>query len=250
MWEGSGPAVEVEKERAGDFVEDVFLDRALDILNEEEQTDNPFLMFYSSHIAHCPLQVPQDRLEPFLNLPNDESLCSAQTDIVNPVFDGEFQCRATYSAMVNTLDSNIGELVQKLKDTNQFDDTLIIFTSDNGGCVKLEVRRSKDEAQLGAKPSSSLHYATRRFAPRSLHRFRRFSFLTRRLSQESGGNNFPLRGGKYSDLEGGVRTAAFVGGGYLQQKNVQGRTSEIVHIADWYATIASLGEKLNITIRS
>mmetsp|Transcript_21502 Transcript_21502/g.40453 ORF Transcript_21502/g.40453 Transcript_21502/m.40453 type:complete len:238 (-) Transcript_21502:4-717(-) len=68
-----------------------------------------------------------------------------------------------------------------------------MFTSDNGGCVKLE---------------------------------------------ESGGNNYPLRGGKYSDLEGGIRTAAFVSGGYLGRKGE--RTNEIIHIADWYATIANL----------
>jgi arylsulfatase I/J len=57
---------------------------------------------------------------------------------------------------------------------------------------------------------------------------------------ESGGNNWPLRGGKYSDLEGGVRTAAFVGGGYLASRGGGGRTSEIIHVADWYATIAGL----------
>ena len=56
----------------------------------------------------------------------------------------------------------------------------------------------------------------------------------------AGGNNHPLKGGKYSDWEGGVRVSAFLAGGALPPV-VQGTTSEaLCHIADWYATFASL----------
>ncbi len=58
--------------------------------------------------------------------------------------------------------------------------------------------------------------------------------------EESGANNFPLRGGKYSDLEGGVRSAAFVSGGYLPPA-VRGTISnEIIHVADWHSTYCGL----------
>jgi leishmanolysin-like peptidase len=53
------------------------------------------------------------------------------------------------------------------------------------------------------------------------------------------GNNYPFRGGKYTDFEGGVRTVAFLAGGVLPAsapKKVDG----IVAIADWYATFAYL----------
>lgn len=57
---------------------------------------------------------------------------------------------------------------------------------------------------------------------------------------ESGSNNSPLRGGKYSDFEGGIRAAAFASGGYLPSA-VQGTIqTEIIHIADWYATYCGL----------
>ena len=56
-------------------------------------------------------------------------------------------------------------------------------------------------------------------------------------------NNFPLRGGKYSDLEGGVRAAGLVAGGFLPDA-ARGRTLDgataYVHICDWYATFARL----------
>lgn len=55
-----------------------------------------------------------------------------------------------------------------------------------------------------------------------------------------GANNWPHKGGKFSDWEGGVRVNAFVSGGYVPQA-VRGTKSEAVsHLADWYATFCAL----------
>lgn len=56
----------------------------------------------------------------------------------------------------------------------------------------------------------------------------------------AGGNNYPLKGGKLTDWQGGVRVNAFVSGGYLPEKMRGQKTEEYVHIADWYATFCSL----------
>ena len=49
-------------------------------------------------------------------------------------------------------------------------------------------------------------------------------------------NNWPLRGSKYSDFEGGVRTAALLSGGYLPP-DVRGTINRgYIHITDWYAS--------------
>ena len=57
---------------------------------------------------------------------------------------------------------------------------------------------------------------------------------------EFGGNNFPLKGGKASDWQGGVRVNAFASGGYLPKKMQGQKTDGYIHIADWYATFSSL----------
>lgn len=57
----------------------------------------------------------------------------------------------------------------------------------------------------------------------------------------SGGNNWPLRGGKFSPLEGGVRVPAFVSGGALPAHARGLRSGAYVHMADWYLTLAALG---------
>ena len=60
------------------------------------------------------------------------------------------------------------------------------------------------------------------------------------VHQDSGGNNFPLKGGKASDWQGGVRVNAFVNGGYLPDKMRGQKTEGYVHMADWYATFCAL----------
>ena len=57
---------------------------------------------------------------------------------------------------------------------------------------------------------------------------------------ESGATNFPLRGGKYSVFEGGVRAAAFVSGGFLPVHRRGQRVMSPIHISDWYATLPAL----------
>ena len=57
---------------------------------------------------------------------------------------------------------------------------------------------------------------------------------------ESGSNNNPLRGGKYSDFEGGIRAAAFVSGGFLPPAARGTVTHGMIAIADWLGTFAAL----------
>lgn len=58
------------------------------------------------------------------------------------------------------------------------------------------------------------------------------------IQPDYGGNNWPLRGGKVSDFEGGVRTVAFLNGGFLPT-SLRGTTNTgLIHIADWFATLS------------
>ena len=55
-----------------------------------------------------------------------------------------------------------------------------------------------------------------------------------------GANNYPLKGGKVSDWQGGVRVNAFVSGGYLPEKMRGQRTDGYIHVADWYGTFCAI----------
>ena len=57
---------------------------------------------------------------------------------------------------------------------------------------------------------------------------------------QGSGNNYPLRGGKHTDFEGGVRLLAFVGGGVVPLQRRGSNFGGLIHLADWYVTFCAL----------
>lgn len=55
-------------------------------------------------------------------------------------------------------------------------------------------------------------------------------------------NNWPHRGGKATDFEGGIRVNAFVSGGYIPKKVRGTKTEEVGYVADWYKTFCNLAK--------
>jgi arylsulfatase I/J len=60
------------------------------------------------------------------------------------------------------------------------------------------------------------------------------------FSDQAAASNFPLRGGKYTLWEGGLRVSAFVTGGFLPRAMRGINISAPIHICDWYATFSLL----------
>jgi arylsulfatase B len=56
----------------------------------------------------------------------------------------------------------------------------------------------------------------------------------------AGGNNYPLKGGKMSDWQGGIRGTAFVSGGYVPHAKRGTTLTALLHVSDWYRTFASI----------
>ena len=94
---------------------------------ETRKTDQPFFLYYASPLPHVPLQAPKKWVQYYQEkLGNEEPYLG---DI------GYFPNRtpnATYAAMISYLDQQVGELINLLKSEGIYDNTLIVFTSDNG----------------------------------------------------------------------------------------------------------------------
>lgn len=96
----------------------------------EENSENPFFLYYPSQIPHASLELPAEYLDAYLD-ENGES-----------IFDEEFipqshyveqpTPKTYYAAMISYLDRQVGEIIEKLKELGIEDDTLIFFASDNG----------------------------------------------------------------------------------------------------------------------
>ena len=64
--------------------------------------------------------------------------------------------------------------------------------------------------------------------------------LLKTVNAGKAASSYPLKGGKHTNWQGGVRVNAFVSGGFLPQAMRGQKTEGYIHIADWYATLCAL----------
>jgi len=89
--------------------------------------EKPFFLYWASPIPHVALQAPQKWVNYYKKKFGDEKPYLGERS-----YFPHQHPRAAYAAMVSYLDENIGKLVQQLKDEGIYENTLIVFTSDNG----------------------------------------------------------------------------------------------------------------------
>jgi len=97
----------------------------------QENKNDPFFLYWASPIPHLPLQAPQRWVDHYVTKFGDEEPYAYKKGEKGNYFPSRYP-RATYAAMISYLDENIGKLIQYLKDEDLLENTLIIFSSDNG----------------------------------------------------------------------------------------------------------------------
>jgi len=95
----------------------------------DRSKEHPFFLYWATPIPHVPLQAPQKWVDYYINKFGEES---PYVDVGEHGYFPHRNPRAAYAAMISYLDENIGKLITQLKETDIYENTLIIFTSDNG----------------------------------------------------------------------------------------------------------------------
>ena len=134
-------------------------------------------MYFAYHTPHTPIQGRKDLVEYFKSKVDPEAIHN------NP----------SYAAMVMSLDMSVGRVIESLEENGLRENTLVIFTSDNGGL-------------------------TQRYGKRD--------FFT---------ENLPLRRGKGSAYEGGVRVPAIVSWPGVIDEGT--RCDSLIMSIDYYPTL-------------
>lgn len=98
-------------------VDDYITDLAMDYMKEQKQKDKPFFVCYWPYSVHAPFQSKPELIEKW----------KKKVDPEDP------QHSPTMAAMIEVLDTNVGRLMKFLKDNGLDKNTIVIFTSDNGG---------------------------------------------------------------------------------------------------------------------
>ncbi|MDZ7723610.1 MAG: sulfatase [candidate division KSB1 bacterium] len=163
---------------AGEYLTDREAEEACGFI--EKHRDEPFYINLAHYAVHIPLQAKPDRVDAY------EKKIETGMKHRNPV----------YAAMVESVDQSLGQIRDKLDELGLLDNTVILFTGDNGG----------------------LTY--------------------RRWLHGSVTDNSPLRAGKGSAYEGGVRVPTFIWRMNMAAKGAV--CPEPVISPDFYPTLLSL----------
>lgn len=115
----------------GTYSADLIHDKAIKFLDENK--DKPFFLFYPTTIPHAELIVPEDSIiRKFRGLYPETPYHGNDSNERKGGYCSQVYPHATFAAMVYRLDVRVGQLVQKLKNLGLYDNTIIVFASDNG----------------------------------------------------------------------------------------------------------------------
>lgn len=99
-------------EKFNGYCTDIWFGEAIKYMETNVKDGKPFFCYLPLNAAHQPHRAPQQNLDKYKNVPGT----------IDPV----------YNAMVDNIDENIGRLMARLDEMNISDNTILIFTSDNG----------------------------------------------------------------------------------------------------------------------
>jgi arylsulfatase A-like enzyme len=164
--------------KPGEYLTDRLTDEALRVI--DHAGDQPFFLYFAHHAPHTPIEAKSADVQHFESQRRP----------------GLHHQNAVYAAMIKSMDESVGRVLAHLRERNLEKNTIVIFSSDNGGYV------GKDK--IDGTPVTVT-------------------------------DNFPLRSGKGSLYEGGIRVPLIVHWpGVTQSEAV---CTEPVVLTDLFATL-------------
>jgi arylsulfatase A-like enzyme len=111
---------------------DLFTEWSADFIRAQAQSSQPFFLYLAYNAPHTPIQPPDDWVERVREREPD----------ISPQ-------RAKYIALVEHMDAGIGRVLDTLVETDQLSNTLVIYTSDNGGSMDVGAHNGPLRGQKG-----------------------------------------------------------------------------------------------------
>ena len=234
------------------------VDKTIEFIDSNKNDGQPFFAYVPFQAVHIPVQAPQkfidrymgvydqgwsalrqQRLERAIELgvvPADtmtvQMASTADWEALSPQRQAyEAKRMAVYGAMVEAMDHHIGRLVEYLKAIGEYDNTVFIFTSDNGAeAMGLPRQNSWGNTQILAAQDYSVDYET-------LGLKGSFNAINPGFASAAAS---PLAYYKFYVGEGGLRVPMIIAGGPVAIKNQFSNAS--AYVTDITPTILSLAE--------
>ena len=116
----------------GEYLTDRLTQETIDFIDNKDNS-KPFAAFLSFYNVHTPIQENKEFYDYYLEKLNGYDDVEPQTKKEGDAMTLQNQRNAKYASMVHATDNNVGKIIKYLKKNELYDNTLIVFTSDNGG---------------------------------------------------------------------------------------------------------------------
>jgi arylsulfatase A len=116
--------------KMGTYSHDLIADRTFDFIRKNRS--NPFFCYAAWTPPHWEPQVPEDSIAPYRGKFDPEFVFTDKAGRLNP----QKETYAAYAGMVSRVDRGVGQILDLLRELDLADNTLVFFTSDNGGASR------------------------------------------------------------------------------------------------------------------
>ncbi len=155
-WFADGKAIDLPDDF---YSSEYYIDKAIEFIESNRKDGKPFFSYIPFQAVHIPVQAPREFTDKYMGKydegweklrekrlerakakkivpPGTEMVTMATSKDWDSLSDSEKQYElkkmAVYAGMVDAMDHHIGRLIAYLKETGQYDNTIFVFTSDNG----------------------------------------------------------------------------------------------------------------------
>ena len=160
------------------YLTNALSDRAVSEIERLGKGSDPFMMYLAYTAAHWPLMAPEEAIRKYIprfekgweQMRRDRYARQVRTGLIDPAvarlpaLEGQYannsaiawakltpeqraievRKMATHAAMIEMMDRGIGRVIQALKDSGEYDNTIIVFTIDNGASPEIMVKAGYD----------------------------------------------------------------------------------------------------------
>ena len=163
--------ITVSKDQRDYYLTDAFGDNAVQFIGDAARQEQPFFLYAAFTAGHWPLMAPEESIQKYKDryaggwdkLRAERHAKQLAAGIVREEWgitkrdprvpawefasyhEWEMRRMAVYAAQIDKLDQNVGKIVNKLRQLNILDNTLIFFMSDNGGNFEEMARIAPDQ---------------------------------------------------------------------------------------------------------
>jgi len=152
---------DLEDGKPGDYLTDVLTDKSIGFIRETvKEGKKPFFLILGHYAVHTPIQAPEKLVEKYKAKKErmyGETPLKMRPERLNQQVPLRQQ-NPTYAAMLESVDTNVGKLIDALDELGVTKDTIIVFTSDNGGSCMPGPPNSRPTSNFPLRAGKGFNY--------------------------------------------------------------------------------------------